>query len=69
MSDTKKCEGCGKDVPVCVITCDDCTFARIAAPGVTKAEWVKSLVTKSAKSKEKPKRAPRKTYNKPTETK
>lgn len=65
MSNEKQCEGCGKNVPESVITCDDCTFAKIAAPGVTKAEWIASLASKPVK-KEKPKFKKRKPFVKPS---
>lgn len=65
MTNEKQCEGCQKNVPASVITCDDCTFAKVAAPGVTKEEWVASLINKSAKGKEISKGKPRKPYAKP----
>lgn len=65
MSDDKRCDGCQKSVPTCVRTCDDCMFKRLAAPGMTKENWIKSLMTKSAKGKD---RKPRKPNNRQRNT-
>ena len=47
------CDDCGSPAASAVKTCSDCTFKKVASPGVTKAQWITSLSEKPTKKKRK----------------